>query len=145
LDVWDYFDRRERECRDLGLVPSDTIPEQFLEMKGSDGTRGLVMARYSMSDTALIEVMEIVEIVDGTHAHRAKYSYYLVVDGVEHYARERDPSHAIAVHGHGLHHAWEPADPISFVQFVKNSWDRISDLADEAHDDPLDDPLAPEQ
>jgi hypothetical protein len=141
LDVWDYFERHQRECRDLGLAPSDTFPPQYAEMAGSSGTHGLILARYYMGDTALIEVKEVVEIIDGTHAHRVQYAYYFVVDGVEHYARERDPSHSPAVHGHGLHHVWEPADPIGFAQFVKNCWDRVSDLADTA----LDDPLAPEQ
>lgn len=141
MDIWDYFERRKRECRDLGLGPSDSIPPQHAEKKGSNGTCGLIIARYYMSDTALIEVMEFVAIVDEAYAQRVQYSYYLVVDGAEHYARERDPSHSPAVHGHGRHHVWEPAEPISFVQFVRNCWELVSDLADEA----LDDPLAPEQ
>jgi len=64
---------------------------------------------------------------------------YLIVDGMEEFARERDPSHYPAVHGHGRHHKWEPAEPTTFAQFVKDSWERVSDLPDEA----LDDPLAP--
>lgn len=103
--------------------------------------RGMILGRYDMGDTAILEVKEIVEIVDGNRPHRIRYSYYLVVSGVEEFARERDPSHDPAVHGHGRRHKWEPAEPISFVGFVKQSWERVSDLADEA----LDDELAPEQ
>lgn len=137
MDVWDYFERRERECRSLGLAPSDTLPPQYRELEGSNGTRGLMLARYHMSDTALIELKEIVEILDGSRVRRVQYAYYLVVSGAEEYARERDPSHDPPVHGHGRHHTREEAGPIGFVEFVENCWHRVSDLADQALSDQL--------
>lgn len=139
MDVWDYFERHQREARDLGLTESDNFPPQFVAKQGDD-VHGLILGRYDIGETAIIEVTEVVEIIDGNRPHRVRYSYYLVVNGAEEFARERDPSHSPAVHGHGRYHKWEPADPISFAQFVKDSWERVSNLADEA----LDDPLAPE-
>jgi hypothetical protein len=107
--------------------------------KQDDDAHGLILGRYEIGETAIIEVTEVVEIIDGNRPHRISYSYYLVVNGMEEFARERDPSHHPAVHGHGRYHKWEPAEPINFAQFVKDSWGRVSDLADEV----LDDPLAP--
>jgi hypothetical protein len=141
VDIWDYFERHKRECRTLGLVESDNFPMQYVAKKGCNDTRGLVLGRYDLGETAIISVREIVEIVNGNRPHRIRYSYYLVVNGFEEFARERDPSHYPAVHGHGRFHKWQPADPISFVQFVRTSWDRVTDIAEQA----LDDPLAPEQ
>lgn len=128
MDVWDYFERHQRQARDLGLTESDNFPPQFVA-KQNDDFRGLILGRYDIGETAIIEVKEI---VDGNRPHRIRYSYYLVVSGAEEFARERDPSHYPAVHGHGRYHRWEPAEPISFVEFVKQAWDRVTDLADES-------------
>lgn len=139
MDVWDYFERHRREARRLGLVESENFPPQFVAKQDGDA-RGLILGRYDIGETAIIEITEVVEVIDGNRLHRVRYSYYLVVDGVEEFARERDPSHSPAVHGHGRNHKWEPAGPTSFARFVKDSWERVSDLAEEA----LDDPLTPE-
>jgi hypothetical protein len=138
VDVWDYFERHKREARSLGLTESDNLPPQFVA-KQDDDARGLILGRYDIGATAIIEVKEIVTIIDGNRPHRVRYSYYLVVNGVEEFARERDPSHYPAVHGHGRYHKWEPAEPISFMDFVKQAWDRVTDLADES----LGDEIAP--
>lgn len=138
MDVWDYFEWHRREARDLSLVESDNFPLQFVA-KADNDARGLILGRYEIGQRAIIEVKEVVEITDGNQPHRIRYSYYLIVDGMEEFARERDPSHYPAVHGHGRDHKWEPAEPTTFAQFVKDSWERVSDLPDEA----LDDPLAP--
>lgn len=139
MDVWEYFQQRERECRESSLVPSDNFPTQYREKQGSGGQRGFVIGRYYLTDRALIEAMEIVEVVDGSHIHRLQYSYYLVVDGAEVYSRERDPSHNPAEHGHGRHHVRKDAGRISFVQFVTGCWEIVSDLPDE----PIDDDFSP--
>jgi hypothetical protein len=132
VDIWDYFERHQRECRSLGLVESDNFPIQYFAMEGCNDMRGLILGRYDLGDRAFVGAKEIVEIVEGNYPQRVQYAYYLIVDGFEEFARERDPSHHPAVHGHGRSHRWEPAEPITFVRFVNEAWNRVSDLADES-------------
>lgn len=43
MDIWDYFERHQRECRSLGLVESDNFPIQYFAMEGCNDTRGLIL------------------------------------------------------------------------------------------------------
>lgn len=129
MDIWDYFERRERECDSQSLIPSETLPTQYLELKGSNGTMGRIIARLEMSERASIAVMERVQILDESHSHRLEYSYFLIFDGEEVYGRERDPTHDPAEHGHRRDHVRESAGRVTFTEFAETAWEIVSDLA----------------
>ena len=53
MDIWDYFERHQRECRSLGLVESDNFPIQYFAMEGRNDMRGLILGRYDLGDRQL--------------------------------------------------------------------------------------------
>ncbi len=122
MDVWEYFEQRERECVGLSLVPDEDLPNFYAELKDSGGRRGRVVARLILTERAFISASERVTVVDN-HIHRDEYAYYLIIDGAEVFARERDPTHDPPEHGHGPGHAWEAAGPISFKAFAEQAWE----------------------
>ena len=128
MDVWDYFDRRERECERLSVTQDADIEPVYSALEGSNGQRGRIVARLTLSDRAFISVSEFVTVGADGHVHREEYAYYLVVDGYEVEARERDHYHGY--HGHGREHVRKAAGPISFKDFVEMAWNLISDLPD---------------
>lgn len=130
MDVWEYFHQRERECERLSLTPSPTLPTEYRELQGSNGARGLIIARLDMTERASISVMERVVVQDDSYIHRLEYSYFLISDGVEVHGRERDPTHDPAEHGHGRDHARQPAGRVTFKEFVEEAWEIVSDLPD---------------
>ena len=99
MDVYTYFHQRERECRELSLVPDISFEEMFAEEAGSDGARGFMWGRLSLTGRAFLNVLETV-IVVRSGVHRERYSYYLIIDGLEVWGYDRDPDHSPAEHMH---------------------------------------------
>jgi len=89
-----------------------------------------------LSDRAFIRISELV-VVENDHTHRLEYAYYLIVDGTERFARERDPTHDPPEHGHRQGHTYEEAGTISFKDFVERAWQMTSEEAEaDGEEDP---------
>jgi hypothetical protein len=128
VDVWEYFDQKEREFSDLSLNPENDFAEMFWEEEGSHGKRGRVLGKLGLTERAFLEISEVV-VIQNNHVHREEYAYFLVIDGAEVWGEERDLSHKPAVHRHvGPDHERHPAEPISFRAAAKRAWDEVSDL-----------------
>lgn len=132
MDVWDYFEQRERECEQLGLSPVGSLEDMFSELAGSDGQRGRMFGRFELRPGAYLKVSELVVASGeaGRDVHREEYAYFLAVDGREIWGRERDPSHNPAEHGHGPNHAYVSAGRVSFKEAVAVAWDALKDYDD---------------
>jgi hypothetical protein len=126
-DIWEYFEQRRRECRELSLKEEELL---CLGEEGSDGCWGQMHGALTLTDKTYLQVSEIVHVEHG-HVHRVEYAYYLVHDGAEVWGRERDPSHDPAVHAHGRDHVRyddeEHQEPISFKQAVEMAWQTVTD------------------
>jgi len=123
-DVWEYFDQRRREHRDLSVAESDDF--LFVAEEGSGGLRGQIFGAVTLWDVAFLSVHEVVLIEDGS-AHREEYGYFLVINGAEIWGHERDPSHDPPVHCHGSDHSRHAAKaPISFREAVEMAWETSS-------------------
>jgi hypothetical protein len=115
MDVWTYFAQRERECAELSVAFDDSLGPVFYAEEGSDDKRGRIFGRVVLTESAFLQVHEVV-VVEDNHVTREEYAYYLILDGVEIWGYERDPTHEPPVHVHlGSHAAVEEAEPV-FVQ-----------------------------
>jgi hypothetical protein len=130
VDVWTYFEQRERECESLSLVPDGHYAETVSEEVGSDGMRGRVFGRFWMMDDppAYLAVSEVVVVTENDVIHREEYGYFLVIDGEEVRGWERDLSHDPAVHRHTGpgHDREDTAEPIAFRDAVEIAWEEIT-------------------
>jgi hypothetical protein len=130
VDVYEYFHSRERECRELSLAPDVPFEDMFAEEEGSEGQRGLVFGRLVLSETAYLSVFEKV-VVTGSGVHRERYSYYLIVNGMEMWGYDRDPSHQPEEHmHHGCSHAREAAGRVTFKEVAERAWETVTQEAD---------------
>lgn len=122
MDVWTYFEQRERECEDMSVSAIDLT---FSEEEGSNGKRGRVLGHIHFTDEVYLEVSESVQVV-GSHIRRIDYAYFLIVDGVEYFGLERDPTHEPPVHGHGIGHKKIATGRITFKDVVSMAWHEVS-------------------
>jgi hypothetical protein len=127
VEVWSYFEQRARECEEMSISADELT---FTEEDGSDGRRGRVFGLVAFTDDIYLQVSESVVVV-GNHIRRTDYAYFLIVDGVEFWGFERDPSHDPAVHAHGFGHRRLAAGPIAFKRVVDLAWHEVS-LRDES-------------
>jgi hypothetical protein len=126
LDVYGYFDDRQREARELsGALRYFSYAEE----EGSGAQRGRLLGRIDLSDRAYVQFHEVVR-VEGSGITREKYAYFLVVDEEEIGGYERDPTHDPAVHKHcsarEKHERFE-SEPVSFKDAVAHAWRYVSD------------------
>src|SRR5437773_88204 len=123
--------QKEREFQDLSLAPDRSFDDLFAEEAGSDGQRGRIFGSLWLDSErpAFLAVSELV-VVRGNHVHREEYAYFLVIDGVEIFGYERDPSHEPAVHRHTAgHSSREPAEPTAFRDVAELAWKEVADRA----------------
>jgi hypothetical protein len=126
MDVWTYFQQRERDCEDLSLHPFGDFWDMVAEEEGSEGKRGRIFGAFAMTDEIHLHVSEVV-VVKNDHIHREEYGYFLTNEGVEIFGEERDLSHDPAVHRHvGPDHERQASEPIAFREFVERAWDEVS-------------------
>jgi hypothetical protein len=97
----------------------------FSEEEGSSGRRGKILGLVYLAEDAFLQVSENVVLV-GSHVRRIDYAYFLIIDGVEHFGFERDPSHDPPVHAHGVGHSRLASGPVSFKAVVKLAWRDLS-------------------
>jgi hypothetical protein len=126
IDVWTYFEQRERECSDLSVHPAGgSFDGMFTEEAGSDGRRGRIFGELELAANVRLSISETV-VVGGNRIHRLEYAYYLIIEGVEVWGYERDLSHSPAEHRHvgPDHPTGEPWETVSFRQAVEFAWAR---------------------
>jgi hypothetical protein len=128
MDFWDYCEQRKRECEELGLTPRppDTDIEQMF-VGGPEG-EGRMFGRLDMREDAYIQVSEVIVATgeQGRDIHRESYAYFLILDGKERCARERDPSHGdMPEHGHGPDHERFPTGRVPFKKAVELAWESL--------------------
>jgi hypothetical protein len=126
VDVWEYFQSRERECRELSLVPDGTFAQMCSEEEGSGGQRGIFFGRLNMTEQAFLSAFEVIQVT-GTGVHRVRYSYYLVMDEAEVWGFDRDPDHDPPLHRHqGVSHKRFPCRRMRFGEVARFAWETVS-------------------
>ena len=134
MDVYEYFATRERECRELSLVPDVPFDDLFAEERGSNGQRGMMWARLGLTERAYLTMLETV-VVRGTGIHRERYSYYLIFDEEEVWGYDRDPKHHPEEHMHeGTSHDRKHSGPVVFKDIAEQAWERVSELEELARE-----------
>ncbi|MFI4991257.1 MAG: hypothetical protein ACHQHO_10155 [Solirubrobacterales bacterium] len=133
MDVYEYFQTREREFHDFSLVPDGDISDMFAEEAGSDGERGIMFGRVTLDERTFLSFYESIVVV-GTGIHREEYSYYLIRDGLEVWGYDRDHSHNPEEHMHkGADHERHATGRVTFKEVVEKAWENVSreeELAD---------------
>jgi hypothetical protein len=131
VDVWEYFQSREREMSECSL----SIPEHVSLFSAEDGDkRGMVygpLLFYGYPSSACLFVHEEI-IIKETGITRPRYAYFLVIDGQEIGGYERHASHDPPVHQHcsgRKHHERAPAKAISFKNAAKEAWKYVAQFA----------------
>jgi hypothetical protein len=131
VDVWTYFAQREREVKELSLVPRADFWDGVAAELGSNDQRGRIFDAYHLMEGAYISIHEVIVVIDDSHIHREEYGYFLIIDGAEVWGEERDPTHDPAVHRHSRGHVREDSEPISFKDFVERAWDEVTTWQEE--------------
>jgi hypothetical protein len=122
LDIWDYFEDRELEIDGYGAVPDRPLFEA-----APDDLFGRIFGNLGLTDEAYLRMQEWVAIESGAPVI-VKYAYYLVIEELEVWGFEKDPSHDPPVHGHlGPGHEWVPAPEIDLGEALARAWERISE------------------
>lgn len=119
--IREYFDERESECLRLSLAHNS--PPRYLAEAGSDEKRGRILLSLYMTERATLAVSESV-IVRANHVHRLSYAYYLLIDGQEYWARDRDAIHGY--HGHTTGHERVAVGRITFKEAATEAWEIVS-------------------
>lgn len=121
MDVWEFFHQREKECKQLSLVPDGDFADMCGADDSSDGKRGIFFGRLSLSERAFLNVLEVVR-VHGTGIRRERYSYYLVIGGEEIWGYDREPDHDPPTHKHqGASHTRHPCRRMTFHEVAKEA------------------------
>jgi hypothetical protein len=145
LDVWEYFQAREREVDECSMSVLPGV-RPFAAEEGDD-QRGRVFCLlafhgYSPERTYLQMHEEVV--VRGSGITRPRYAYFLVIDGEEIGGYERHASHSPPVHRHcsgTVPHERSPSRAISFKEAAREAWKYVSEFATpEGWEGPTDDP-----
>jgi hypothetical protein len=133
VDVWEYFQTREREIKKCSLH----IPEHvalFSAEDGSNDQRGMVYGPVLFNGypgSVYLLIHEAV-VVKGSGITRPRYAYFLIMDGREIGGYERHASHDPPVHRHcsgRKHHERSPAKAISFKDAAKEAWKYVAEFA----------------
>lgn len=126
MDVWDFFERREGECRECSLVSDVPFPEMCGAAADSNGKHGIFFGRFTLTERASLHVFESL-VVRGNAVRRERYSYYLIIDGNEIWGYDRDPGHSPSTHRHeGAAHTRFPSAAISFKEVANKAWATVS-------------------
>jgi hypothetical protein len=131
LDVWEYFQTRERDIKECSMHIAEYV-SLFSAEKG--GRRGIIYGPVQFNgypnDVCLIVYEDVV--VKGTGITRPRYAYYLIIDGREIGGYERHANHDPPVHRHcsgRKHHERAPARAISFKDAANEAWKYVAEFA----------------
>jgi hypothetical protein len=133
VDVWEYFQTREREIGECSLRVAEDVPP-YAEEEGND-QRGMIFGTLAFDgynpDTVYLRMHEVV-VVRGSGIHRLRYAYFLIINGEEIGGYERHASHDPPVHRHcsGREpHERSPSKTVSFKDAARDAWKYVSEFA----------------
>lgn len=109
---------------ELSVAPDTEAP-----FASRDAKHGRMFTRVGLSERSYLAINERVTIEDGAK-HRISYAYYLITDGAEVWAYERDPSHSPAEHRHDADHVTFACGPVSFRWAVEHAWETFQSAED---------------
>lgn len=132
MDVWEYFQTRERELRECSLHPAEYM-SLFSEEEGNDQRGKIYGVLYfnGYPPTVYLTVHEEI-VVRGSGITRPRYAYFLVIDGREIGGYERHATHKPPVHRHcsgQKNHERSPSRAISFKEAAQEAWRYVSEFA----------------
>jgi hypothetical protein len=132
VDIWSYFQDRERELRECSLY----VPAHINLFRAEPGDqRGKVYGPVhfdGFQETAALCINEEI-VVKGSGITRPRYAYFLVIEGHEIGGFERHSTHDPAVHRHcsgQKHHEPSPWRVMSFKEAAAEAWKYVSELAE---------------
>jgi hypothetical protein len=132
VDVWEYFQTRDRELADCSLRMVDGI-SPYAEEEGND-QRGMIFCSVAFSgydpDSTYLSIHEVVA-VRGSGITRTRYAYFLVIDGEEIGGYERHATHDPPVHRHcsgKRPHETAPSKVVSFKEAAREAWKYVSEF-----------------
>ena len=127
MDIWGYFRHREHEADAASVCAND------LRFRAApDGRAGHLSGRLTLrADYSLDAYLKVSEWVV-LHEDRftvEKYAYYLIVNGLEVRAWDKDPHHTSQpIHGHiGANHVRTEATEVTLEQALDLSWSEVTD------------------
>ena len=125
--VYEYFEQQRVKFKKLssGGATEDELDKMFSAFSG--GQRGLIDGILHLDSGAFVHVFERVELEDG-RPRRRRYSYYLIVDGLERRGYDRSPTHDPPEHRHGEAHEMEPWTAVSFDEAGEEFWDILTQI-----------------
>jgi hypothetical protein len=133
VDVWEYFQTRDREIAECSLRMVDGI-SPYAEEEDND-QRGMIFGTLAFDgydpDTVYLNMHEVV-VVRGSGIHRLRYAYFLVIGGEEIGGYERHASHEPPVHRHcsgRQPHERSPSRAVSFKDAAREAWRYVSEFA----------------
>jgi hypothetical protein len=133
VDVWEYFQTRDREIDECSMrVPEDVSP--YAEEEDND-QRGMIFCSLAFNgydpDSVYLSVHEVIA-VRGSGITRLRYAYFLIIDGDEIGGYERHASHDPPVHRHcsgRKPHERSPSKAVSFKEAAREAWKYVSEFA----------------
>jgi len=132
VDVWEYFQTRDREIAECSLRMVEGI-SPYAEEEGND-QRGMVFCSLAFNgydpDSTYLSIHEVVA-VRGSGITRIRYAYFLVINGVEIGGYERHATHDPPVHQHcsgKKPHETAPSKVVSFKEAAQEAWKYVSEF-----------------
>jgi hypothetical protein len=133
VDVWEYFQTREREISECSMRISEGI-HPFAEEDGDD-QRGRIFCLLTFDgydpERVFFQMHEVV-VVKGSGVTRPRYAYFLVIDDEEIGGYERHATHRPPVHRHcsgTKPHERSPSKAVSFKDAAREAWQYVAEFA----------------
>jgi len=132
VDVWEYFQTRERELRECSLHVAEDM--SLFSAEEGNAQRGRIYGVLYFNgypSTVYLTVHEEI-VVRGSGITRPRYAYFLVIDGREIGGYERHATHKPPVHRHcsgQKEHESSPSRAISFKDAAQEAWRYVSEFA----------------
>lgn len=133
MDVWEYFQTREREMSECSMSVAPGV-SPFAAEEGNDqrGRIFCLLAFHGYSVEAVYFQMHEEVEVKQSGITRPRYAYFLVIDDVEIGGYERHASHKPPVHRHcsgRIPHERAPSKAVSFKEAAREAWKYVSEFA----------------
>jgi hypothetical protein len=123
-DIWSYFLQLEQAVKGGSVLEEITFELAPDEQSGTFRCNANLRADTELD--AYVKAFERAVLNEHGQVEVAKYSYYLIVNGAEARAWEKDPTHDPPVHGHiGSDHQRTDAPEVSLREALDLAWDEV--------------------